>query len=87
MNVIRRVMSKKSESDSDYGCRSTLLRIIEDWMQVLDKNRYVAILMNLSKAFDCLPHDLLFLKVKNYGLLDNAVILLKKIFNKKKTVS
>ena len=54
MNVIRRVMSKKSESDSDYGCRSTLLRIIEDWKQALDKNRYVvAILMILSnlKAF------------------------------------
>ena len=44
-----------------YGCQSRLLRIIEDWMQALDANKYVAaISMDLSKAFDCLPHDLLF---------------------------
>ena len=45
-----------------YGCQSTLLRITEDWKQALDENKYVAaILMDLSKAFDCLPHNLLLL--------------------------
>jgi hypothetical protein len=31
-----------------------LLRLLEDWREALDKNVYVsAVLMDLSKAFDC----------------------------------
>ena len=63
-----------------YECQSALLRIIEDWKQALDENKYVAaILMDLSKAFDCLSHDLLFLKHKAYGVSESAVKLLKVI--------
>ena len=62
---------------AQYGCQSTLLRVIEDWKQALDQNRYVAaILMDLSKAIDCLPHDLLLLKLKTYGLSENALKLM-----------
>jgi len=44
----------------------------------LDKNMYVAaILMDLSKAFDCLPHDLLMLKLKHYNLSEGALSLIK----------
>ena len=42
-----------------FGCQTTLLRLLEDWKRKLDNHRYVgAILMALSKAFDCLPHGL-----------------------------
>jgi len=33
-----------------------------------------AILMDLLKAFDCLPHNLIALKLKAYGLSDNCVL-------------
>jgi hypothetical protein len=45
-----------------HGCQTTLLRLLEDWKQALDCNEYIAaILMDLLKAFDCLP---MFNKIK-----------------------
>jgi hypothetical protein len=44
----------------------------------LDDNTFIAaILMDLSKAFDCLPHNLLMLKLEAYGLSENSLKLLK----------
>ena len=60
-----------------YGCNTTLLKIVEDWKASLEKNHYVAaVMMDLSKAFDCLPHNLLVLKLKHYGLDDKSVSLI-----------
>ena len=53
------------------------MRLLEDWRKALDNNECVAaILMDLSKAFDCLPHGLLIAKLKAYGLSEGAVKLL-----------
>ena len=40
--------------------------------------------MDLSKAFDCLPHDLLLLKLKLYGLSEHAVDLIKNYLSSRK---
>ena len=64
------------------------LKIIEDWKKALDENKFVgAILMDLSKAFDCLPHDLLLLKMQTYGLSNSALDLLQSyLYQKKKCI-
>jgi hypothetical protein len=47
-----------------------LLRLLEDWKVALDKNQYVAAIpMDLSKVFDCLPHDILLCKLSAYAFL------------------
>ena len=63
---------------SKFGCQSTLLRVIDNWKKAIDKNEYLAaILMDLSEAFDCPPHDLLLMKAKAYGLSQSALEMLK----------
>lgn len=58
------------------GCSTILLKIAEDWRQALDHDFYLAaVLVDLSNAFDCLPHNLLLLKCKHYGLSENALKL------------
>ena len=68
-----------------FGCQSTLLRLLEDWKRALDSHKCAAaILMDLSKAFDCLPHDLLIEKLRANGLSANAVGLLESYLTDRK---
>jgi hypothetical protein len=73
---------------SGYGCQTALLKIIEDWKKALDENKFVsAILMDLSKAFDCLPHKLLINKLDAYGVSESALKLIKIISLTENSVS
>ena len=51
-----------------YSSSHVLIRLIENWKQSLDNQQFVGgVLMDLSKAFDCIPHDLLIGKINAYG--------------------
>ena len=59
-----------------YSCNSVLIRLVENWKKQLDNKKFVgAVLMDLSKAFDCVPHDLLIAKMHAYGFEMDTLVL------------
>ena len=54
-----------------------LFRVVEKWKKHLDMMGIVGtILMDLSKAYDCIPHDLLLAKLEAYGFNRKALRLI-----------
>ena len=70
---------------SKYGCHDVLLKLTEEWKYALDNRKFSgALLMDLSKAFDCLPHTLLICKLSAYGFSNEACLLMASYLNGRK---
>ncbi len=60
-----------------YSCQHVLLDLCETWRKALENHQTVGMLLiDLSKAFDCLPYSLTVAKLRAYGLSQDATTLL-----------
>ncbi len=60
-----------------YSCQASLMKLCEEMKHAMDDSEVAAlILMDLSKAFDCLPHDKMADKLTAYGISHSAIKLL-----------
>ena len=67
-----------------YSTQHALFRVIETWRQCLDSRGVVGtILMDLSKTYDCILHNLLIAILDAYGLDRNSLrIMLSYLSNR-----
>ena len=66
----------------NFDTQQALLALIENWEKVLDNKGFGgAVLMDLSKAFDTINHDLLVAKLHTYGFSNDNLKLLYSYLN------
>ena len=66
-----------------HSTQHALFTLLYRWQKKLDRFGLVdTVLMDLSKAYDCLPHDLIIAKFEVYGLS----LLLEYLTSRKQTV-
>ena len=68
-----------------FSAQHCLLAMLKKWKKAIDtKKVFGALLTDLSKAFDCLPHDLIIAKLNAYGFSLPALNLIQNYLANRK---
>ena len=71
-----------------HSTATALIKLTDDWRKSLDEKQEVGVVaIDLSKAFDCICHNLLLAKLKAYGLRDTALKLLRSFLHVPTTIT
>ena len=67
-----------------HSCQDVLIRMTEGWRKSMDNGLNVGVVaIDLSKAFDCMPHGLLLAKLSAYGFNEEACEMMKSYVMKR----
>ena len=67
-----------------FNAQYCLLAMVEKWRKTLDKGGKIgAVLTDLSKAFDCIDHNLLIAKLDAYGFENQSIDFLHSYLTKR----
>ena len=65
-----------------HGTQRALFRLLQTWLRELDESGFTGrVLMDLTKAYNCLPHDVIIAKSEAYGSDSIRLKLLHSYFS------
>ena len=68
-----------------FSTQHTLMRLLQKWQKCLDNKGIIGtILMDLSKAYDCINYDILLAKLEAYGFSYNSLAFLYSYLKNRK---
>ncbi len=86
METLKKVFSYElSAFRKGYNTQYVLMHLVEKWKNALDQSKSCGtLLVDLSKAFDCILHDLLIAKLQAYGMDENALTFMSSYLRNRK---